>query len=895
MPARRPLGDRVYGYLLAAFPRDVREQFGDAMLREFRDARRERAGQPFALTALWARAVADTLWHGALEHWTGHAAVSDTARRRPVAARSWSGGLGADVRLGVRRLRKAPGFTLIASLTLALGIGANSAIFSVVDGVLLKPLPFPAPDRLVGLFQVWEGKNDVFSPSNFLDVQKRTQLLEAAAGYNDHRFVLSNAGDPVSITGAEVTGGFFETLVIAPALGRTFSLGEHEPGHVHEVVLSRALWQQRFSADPAVLGRTITLDAEPYEVIGVMPAGFEWPLGAQFWTPAAYTETFTTTNRGAWFLGAIGRLRPGVSLAQARAEVAGLGRQLETEYPKFNAKVGMTVEPLLDTLVGDTRRALLVMLGAVGFVLLIACVNVANLVLARASAREDELAIRVALGAGRARLVRQLLVESLVLAGLGGLAGLGLAFGGTRLLVALSPGGIPRLSDVGVDAPVLAFTVAATLVTGLLFGLAPAWQISRGQSLADRLHERGRSGLSSRRSRRLRGALVIVETALAVVLLAGAVLLVRSFALLSRVDPGFVVGHALTFNVSLPDAQYDTDAKRGAFYDDARARLKAVPGVTGVGVVLAVPPTPMTFNLDFSVSGRPDPPPGETPSLEVRVADAEYFRTMGIALRRGRMFSAEDRPGSTPVALLTESAVRKFFPGEDPIGRHITLGWRRNNSRVGGDVVGVVADVKSFGLDQGAPPQIYVPLSQAPVESMAFVVRTTMVDDASLAAPARAAIAAVDPNLPLNRVETLADHVRRSVATQRFYMMLLVVFAAVALALAAVGIFGVLSYLVTQRTREIGIRVVLGAGRGSVVVFVIRQALTLAAVGVVLGLAGAIGLSRVLRTMLFELSPTDPTSFIVVAAGLFAVAAIAAWWPARRAVSVDPLKALRTE
>jgi putative ABC transport system permease protein len=760
--------------------------------------------------------------------------------------------------------------------------------------VLLKPLPLPESTRLVGLFQLWEGKEDVFSPPNFLDVQKRTQTLEAAAAYHAHRFVLTHAGEPAGLIGAEVSDGFFETLQVAPLAGRTFTTEEHQPGKAGVLVLGHALWQQRFGGDPRVVGRTITIDSLPYQVVGVMPAGFEWPLQAQFWVPSEYDESYTSTNRGAWFLDAVGRLKPGVRVDQAKAEFDSLARQLEKEYPKFNAKVGMTVRPLLDALVGDSRKALLVILGAVGFVLLIACVNVANLVLVRASAREDELAIRVALGAGRGRLVRQLVVESLLLASVGGVAGLALAVAGTQALVALRPAGIPRLDAIGVDRAVLAFTVAATLVTGLFFGLVPAWQIARRGSLADRLHERGRSGLTSKRSQRLRSALVVAETALAVVLLSGAVLLIRSFVLLSRVDPGFVVGQAITFGLGLPDIQYDTDEKRAIFYDRLLERLRAVPGITGVGAVLVVPPTPPAFNLTFAVTGRPDPAPGEEPALEIRVADAGYFRTMGIALERGRMFSAEDRPGSTPVALLTGSAVKKFFPGEDPIGKHIQLGWRRNKMRVGADVIGVVADVKSFGLDQISPPQIYLPLSQIPMDTMAFVVRTTTAET-TLVAPARAAVAAIDPNVPLNRVETLAEHVRKSIATQRFYMLLLAVFASVALALAAVGIFGVLSYLVTQRTREIGIRVALGAGRGSVVGLIIRQAVLLAVVGIMIGVAGAVALSRLLQTMLFELSPTDPVSFVLVSAGLLFVAIIAAWWPARRAVAVDPLTALRAE
>ena len=420
-----------------------------------------------------------------------------------------------------------------------------------------------------------------------------------------------------------------------------------------------------------------------------MPAGFVWPLEAQFWVPSEYDESYTSTNRGAWFLGAVGRLKPGVRVEQAKTEFGGLAHQLETEYPKFNAKVGMTVRPLLDALVGDSRKALLVILGAVGFVLLIACVNVANLVLSRASAREDELAIRVALGAGRGRLIRQLVVESLLLASVGGVTGLALAVGGTRTLVALRPAGIPRLDAISVDGAVLAFTVAATLVTGLLFGLVPAWQLVRRGSVADRLHERGRSGLASKRSQRLRSVLVVAETALAVVLLSGAVLLIRSFAQLSRVDPGFVVGHAITFGVGLPDVKYDTDEKRSAFYRDLIARLRALPGVTDVGAVLAVPPTPPTFNLSFGVTGRPDPPAGEEPTLEVRVADADYFHTMGIALRRGRLFSSEDRPGSTPGRPAHGERGQEVLSGRGPdrqahrarMAQKQDASWRRRDRR----------------------------------------------------------------------------------------------------------------------------------------------------------------------------------------------------------------------
>jgi predicted permease len=531
------------------------------------------------------------------------------------------------------------------------------------------------------VLHVWEGERVVISPPNFLDAQARTKTLSSAAAYDTNSVVLTGEGDPVSLTRADVTAGFFETLGTPPLLGRVLKPGENETGRQGVVVLSHRLWQQRFNGDPELIGRNITLHGRSNEVVGIMPPEFDWPIGADLWAPVEYTEAFTSTNRGAWYLEGVGRLAPGVTLEEAQAEFSGIAAQLEQEYPGPNTKVGLAVYPLLDGLVGDSERGLLVLLAAVGFVLLIACANVANLLLARASARRDELSVRLALGARRGHLVRQLVVEGLLLAAAGGAAGLMLATWATHGLAALSLD-IPRLDATRVGGTMLAFTLGATLLTGMLFSLAPSLFVT-GRTMAGALSERGRSGTGSRRSQRLRSTLVVVETALAVILLAGAGLLIRSFVKLSHVDPGFNASSAITFRVSLPEAAYAGDEARIAFYDGLRERSLAVPGVTAVATTLAVPPAGERLNLSFDIAGRPPHAPGTDPTLEVSVVDADYFGVMGIPVVRGRGFTADDRLSTPTTLVLTESAVRRYFPDEDPLGQHITLGWRRAGTRVG--------------------------------------------------------------------------------------------------------------------------------------------------------------------------------------------------------------------
>jgi putative ABC transport system permease protein len=799
-----------------------------------------------------------------------------------------------DFLYAVRRLLKAPGFTLVAVVTLALGIGANSAIFSVVNGVLLKPLPYPEPDRLVGVYHTTDGQRAVMSGPNFTDVSRAATSFESAAAISTGRMILTGEGEPTRLAIAEVSASLFSVLRVRPALGRAFNADENTPGRNNLVILSHGLWQQRFGSDPSVIGRRITLDGVSKEVVGVMPAGFSYPSGRDAWLPVDYDEGFVTKQRGAWYLSVVARLKPGVTPQQSAAEVEAIGRNLARQYPDANAEIGMTTYPLLEAMVGNIRPSVMILLGAVGFVLLIACTNVANLLLARAATRETEMAVRTALGAGRARLVRQLLTESVLLSLVGAGFGLLLAVWGVELLTNLKPQGIPRLDNVRIDGVVILFTIAVGVVTGVLFGLVPAFAATRGLSAT--LKESGRGAVTSRSAGRVRGALVVTELALAVMLLVGAGLLMRSFIKLQAVDPGFKVDPALTFDLTLPDARYKEMEQQIAFYDQLLPRLRGLPGVQAASAVMGLPLAGLDFIISFEVAGRPPVPPAQQPSMQVRVATPEYFSTLGIPLKRGRMFTEDDRLQSPKVVLITEAAAKQYFPNEDPIGKTIKLGWGRGpgKPRAGGEVVGVVGDIKAEGLDEPNPPQIYMPLRQWPVSFMTVVLKTS-VPPTSLTEAARAQVAAIDPNLPLSNIGTLDAIVAKSISQQRFYMTLLSVFAAVALVLAAIGIFGVLSYAVSQRTREIGIRMALGAQERTVIGLVVRQAMALVAAGVVAGTLLALYLSQTMTKMLFSVRPTDPTTFVSVAAVLAGVALLASYLPARRATRVDPIVALRSE
>ena len=803
------------------------------------------------------------------------------------------GHLRQDIQYALRRLFKAPGFTAIAVVTLALGIGANSAIFSVVNGVLLKPLPYPEADRLVGVYHASEGNRASMSGPNFTDVARLTTSLENAAAVSTTRMILTGLGEPARLPVANVSASLFNLLRVRPALGRAFNADENTPGRTNLVILSDGLWRQRFGGDPGVVGRGIMLDGVSREVVGVMPRGFAYPSESEAWLPIDYNQSFVTGQRANWYLDVVARLKPGVTVQQSAAEMETIGRNLEKQYPDSNAKVGITTYPLLEAMVGDVRRSVMILLGAVGFVLLIACANVANLLLARAAARGSEMAIRAALGAGRRRLMAQLLTESMLLSLVGAGLGLLLSVWGVELLKSLKPDGIPRLDNIGLDATVIAFTIAIAFVTGILFGLVPAFTATRGVSAS--LKEAGRGAVTHRGGARVRGALVVGELALAVVLLAGAGLLMRSFVKLQAVDPGFRPEQALTFDLTLPDVRYGEDPQRLAFFDQLLPRLRGLPGVRSASAVLGLPLTGIDLIISFDIAGRPPLAPADRPAMLVRVATPDYFPSVGIPLKRGRGFTEDDKEGTPRVLLITESAARQYFPNEDPIGKTIMLGWGRGGGRkAGGAVVGIVGDVKDAGLGRPNVAQVYLPYRQWPVSFMTVVMKTD-VPPASLTAAARAQVFSVDPNLPLSNIATLDAVVAKSISQQRFYMLLLAVFASVALLLAAIGIFGVLSYAVSQRTREIGIRMALGAPARTVVHLIVRQAMVFVLCGVAAGTITALFVSRTMTKMLFSVTPTDPVTFAAVAGVLAGVALFASYLPARRATRVDPIVALRAE
>jgi putative ABC transport system permease protein len=804
--------------------------------------------------------------------------------------------LSQDIRYAVRRLIKNPVFTGVALLTLALGIGANTAIFSVVHAVLLKPLPYTDPDNIVSIFHLSDGQPATMSGPNFYDVRNLSKTLADAAAYTRARQILTGRGEPVRLDAAQVSASLFDVLGVKPLLGRTFRPEDNQPGNTRVAILSYNLWQQRFGGTPKIIGTTMTLDGVSHEIVGVMAEGFSFPTARALWTPLAYTEDLTTKQRGAWYLQAIGRVRPGATPEQSNAEVATIGRQLAQKYPDSNEGLAMGTLRLHELMVGDIRRAFWLLLGAVGFVLLIACVNVANLLLARAASRENEMAVRAALGAARGRIVRQLLTESLILGVVGGALGLLVAVWGIEALVAMEPAGIPRLADVGVDPLVIGFTVGVSLLTGLLFGVVPAVQSARA-GISSTLKEGGRGNLSARGSARMRSALVVSEVALAVTLLAGAGLLIRSFGKLTAVDPGFTVVPALAFDLSLPDSRYEEEARQIAFFDQLIPRLNAIPGVESAAAVVSLPLSGTSFVLSFEIAGRPPVPPAQQPAMQVRIATPEYLQTIGIPLKRGRMFTADDRWGGPQVAIITEAAAKQYFPGEDPIGKRITLGWGRGvgKPRAGGEVVGIIGDIKDEGLAEPDPPQIYLPYRQWPLETMSVVMKTA-VPPASVTEAARRAVYSIDSNLPVSNPRTLDQIVARSISQPRFYMTLLAIFAFVAVALAAIGIFGVLSYAVAQRTREIGIRMALGAHHRTVLGLVVKEAMLMVAGGVLVGLVLAIPLTRwLVAKLLFDTPANDPLTFVTVAGALVAVAVLAAYVPARRATRVDPMIALRAE
>lgn len=799
-----------------------------------------------------------------------------------------------DLRHGFRLLAANPTFTAIAVAALALGIGANTAIFSVVNSVLLRPLPYRDPASLA---MVWEKspRNDrnVVSPADYMDWKSQNRVFSEMTIVMDFwRANLTGVGEPEQILQGAVSANFFRMIGVQPALGRSFVDGEDTKGRDHVAVLSHALWQRRFGADPAILGKTVVLDGVPHEVIGVLPAAFRWNSRAtEVWVPYSLNPAQDYRATSGRYLSVLARLKPGVTLQQAQSELSTIARRLEEQYPAFNKNWGVNVVPLHEQAAGGMRKILVLLTAAVGFVLLIACVNVANLLLARAAARQREIAVRVALGAGRWQLMRQLLTESLLLAVLGGSLGLLLAWWGTDALVALAPKSLPRLSEVGVDWRVFGFTALMAVATGVLFGLVPAIVASK-PNLNDALKESGRGTSGDLRRHRLRSLLVVGEVALALVLLIGAGLMIRSFQKLQAVDPGFNAEKLLTMRVSLPHSRYEKNPQVVGFFRDALARIEALPGVQSAGAINYLPLTGRASATDFEIVGRPKPGPGEAPVTDVRVADPNFFRAMGIPLLRGRTFTAHDTAESSPVLIINEELARTVFPGEDPIGKKLIIGWGPKSPE--DEIVGVVGNLKHYGLDSKPGPTIYWSHARMPYDSMTLVARTAS-DPNALAAAAIREIHAIDPDQPVSDVQPMEAVVFASVSESRFNVLLLAIFASLALMLAAVGIYGVMAYNVSQRTHEIGIRVALGARTGDVMSLIVGQGLLLTIAGIAIGVAGALGLTRLMASLLFGVTATDPATYAGVSLLLAIVALAATYIPARRAMKVDPIVALRCE
>jgi putative ABC transport system permease protein len=794
-----------------------------------------------------------------------------------------------DLRYGFRTLRKSPLFTTVAILTLALGIGANTAIFSVVNAVLLRPLPYRDPGRLVSL----AGGQ---SASDVADFATQSHTLSTLGTFGEWPLDFLGKGEPQSIPGALVGGSLFETLDVKPLKGRSLTAADDQLGGAHVVVTSYGFWKKYLDENPNVVGTALTLGGVPYTVIGVMPPGFELPRGSgQLWIPLRVGYAEGAGARGAHFLYAIGRLRDGVQLDAAQAEIDLIGKRLGELYPEENRDRRWLVVPLHQRVVGNIRTALLVLLASVGCVLLIACANFASLQLAKAAARRKEISIRTALGAPRSRIVRQLLTESLLLSFTGGTIGAGFAFWGVDLLLAMKPDGVPRLDTVSIDAATLSFTLGISVLTGMLCGLIPALQASRQAALSSQ-HTSARASEESFTRPGLRRALVVSELAVSVVLLTGAGLLIRSFWKLQSVDPGFNADHLLTMSFQLPIARYEDIAKQEDFFANLDERVESLPGVESAGIISELPLAGSTIYHNVLVEGQPPVDPGNEPEALAHEISPEYFRTMGIPVLRGRSFTRQDNQSGERVAIVTQSFASEMLKGRDPIGARVR--WARAERSEWFTIVGVVGNTKHSALDADDASGIYTPLTQKmqPWKRWgAVIVKSKTSDPLSLAPALRQQIWSLDPQLPLTKVETMEEVMALSVAQKRFNMLLLGVFAGSALALAVVGIYGVISYLVTQRTHEIGIRMALGAQPADVLRMVVGHGLKLVALGLMCGIIGALAATRALSVLLFEIKPADPLTFACTATWLFCIALLASYVPARRAAKVDPMVALRDE
>ncbi len=795
-----------------------------------------------------------------------------------------------DLRHAIRLLLNRPAFTVIALITIALGIGINTTIFSIVNGVLLRPLPFPNHERLTAIFTLLRGTDlDIFSPANFLDVQKKNTSFETVAVFTTMAYDLSTGQEPQALSAAEVTADFFRVLGIQPFLGRTFTQQDDTPGNDRVVVLSHSLWKENFNQDREIIGRTIQVNATSYTVIGVLPEGAAYPEDTRIWAPIAFSAE-EKTFRGAIYLEMIGRLKPSISIESAKQELQTIARHLENDFTQSNRGIGMTTMPLIEALVGNVRIALLVVAGAVGFVLLIACANLANLLVASASTRIQEFAVRSALGASRGRLLRQLLTESVLLSVTGGLFGAVFAFWSLPVMRTWSPTQLPRIQEISMDWRVMFFTFLASILTGVLFGMAPAFAFSRPEQTA--LKEGTRTVGAGPQGRRLGNVLIIVEVGSVLVLLTGAGLMVRSFTELRSVNPGFNPRNLISFQLTLPQARYDERASKLDFAERLLNRTGKIPGVTSISIVS---PSPFGAEVEvndtgFRIHGRPEPAPGEYPIADITRISPGYFQTMGIPLIRGRAFHAQDREESVRVMIINAFLAKSFFADQNPVGQKIILG-RRNPLTF--EIVGIVGDVKHISLNAAVRPELYVPYFQLPSFNFAVITRT--LDPKLFGSNVKSRVWSIDRNLPLRFLFPVEDLIGRSMAPTRASMFLISGFAILALLLAVIGLYGLLAYSVSLRTREIGIRVALGAQPVSIFNLILRKGMLLTATGVLIGVFASMALTRFLTSLLFQVSPTDPVVFVWVSLLLFATAFVACFIPARKASRVDPLSALRYE
>lgn len=806
-----------------------------------------------------------------------------------------------DLRYGIRSLLKHPGFAAVAVITLALGIGANTAMFSVINGVLLRPLPYQEPDRLV---TIWEESPErgmfqmPVSIANLRDWVEQSQTFDQISAYTFSDLNLTGTGEPVQLAAVRVSANLFSLVGATPILGRTFLPEDDKEGASRVVVLSHATWKNRFGSNPKIIGQPVTINNQSHIVVGVMPANFQFPVGFGYmgkvlnepidiYVPIAAPSK--EAARGHYSFFAIGRLKPGVTINQAQSEMTGIESRLEQQYPDTNTGIGVRLVSTQEQTVKEIRPALLVLLGAVAFLLLIACANIANLLLARSAARQKEFAIRAALGASRLRVLRLLLTESVMLSLAGGALGLLFAVWGSAALMALAPDNIPRLNEVGVDARVFGFTLVVSVLTGIVFGLIPAIQASK-PDLNEALKEGSRGSMGSGSGKRTRSVLVAVEVALSLVLLIGAGLMIKSFIRLQQTHLGFNTENLLAVDLSLSESRYPEEHQQVAFFQKTLEQVGALPGIQSAAVTTGLPLTLSLSGSDFRIEGHPEPEAGKEMIINTRSVSPGYFSTLGISLLKGRDFSDRDKSDAPAVAIINQDLSRTYFPDEDPIGKRITF----SDGESWMSIVGVIADVKQVSLGSTAKPEVYFPYPQAASPEMSLVVRTTN-PPLSQAAALKGQIRVIDRDLPIADAKTMEQLLAESVSGPRFNMLLLTVFAVVALVLALVGIYGVMSYTVTQRTHEIGIRVAVGAQSGDVLRMVMGHGMFLAIIGVAAGLVGALALTRLMTTMLIGVEPDDPITFATIAVLVTAVALVACYLPGRRATKVDPLVALRYE